>query len=699
MGNLFQELKRRMVFRVAAVYAVVAWLLIQVAATVFPTLQMPGWTVSFVTVLFLLGFPIAVILAWAYEATPLGIRPDSAARTQTSAPQNQNLIYAMFVLLLLAVGLQLGDRFLSGDESVARRASSTDQANSTTDPVRLEINLPAGLSIEQLDVSPDGSRLLFSVDSESAGSHLWLRAMNELEAHPLPGTLRLTTGTLLGGQEGRFSSDGNAVVFTRANRIETLRLTSNVQTVLLEDPYRNFGGIWGQDDSVYYPGIDKNLWRMPAAGGEPELLAPLPGDYNSTTDLQIMEVLPGQRGILYKPSRSEIAILSLPRGEITLRREADWARYAKTGHLLFNTADGDLLAAPLDLDSLTLSGPEVPLVNGRVFRNFALSDNGVLAYPARTNVAPAFGRVELVWIDRAGAAQPLEPGWEFNRPPNAGWRLSPDGSRVAYQSRNDIWIKELPDGPEQRLTLTGGTNGLESRHPDWSSDSRSIVYELSKFESTGYDLWQIPTEGSGDAHRLLEVTGGGGYLQPRWSRDGEWLVMRSQGDGTRIGDRNIFGFRPGQDNEVTPLVANPQYAELAPMVSPDGRWLVYSSDESGRDEIYVRPFPDVNSGRWQISTDGGIGPLWSHAGNEIFFVDAARNVVSAQLETGDALRVTQRTVLFNLGPEYYVSANNNFIDIAPDDQHFLLGRSTSTEHESAVVVLNFFNELREKMGQ
>jgi hypothetical protein len=186
MQDLFEELKRRKVFRVAAVYAVVAWLLIQVAATIMPALQMPDWTVSFVTILFILGFPIALVLSWAYDITPEGIKEDAATQSPPVAapPSDRKLIYATFVLVLLVAGFQIADRFVfPSSETASTNSPSIDSPNSLL-AVRSSLNLG-----QQEDVmfgqrmfnaiSPDGARVAYIVN-QSDGPHLYLRELNQL---------------------------------------------------------------------------------------------------------------------------------------------------------------------------------------------------------------------------------------------------------------------------------------------------------------------------------------------------------------------------------------------------------------------------------------------------------------------------------------------------------------------------------------
>ena len=164
-----------------------------------------------------------------------------------------------------------------------------------------------------------------------------------------------------------------------------------------------------------------------------------------------------------------------------------------------------------------------------------------------------------------------------------------------------------------------------------------------------------------------------------------------------------MGFRPGLDSTLVPLLCAQSYDETAQVFSPDGRFLAYVSDESGRHEVYVRPFPDVESGRWSVSSDGGHSPLWAHAGGELFYLTPDNQMIAAVVETSPTFRVRDRDVLFGLGPGYILSPSElTAYDVTPDDQRFLMVRSVQDPRSASVrmiLVQNFFEELKQKVGQ
>ncbi len=215
-----------------------------------------------------------------------------------------------------------------------------------------------------------------------------------------------------------------------------------------------------------------------------------------------------------------------------------------------------------------------------------------------------------------------------------------------------------------------------------------------------YDVWRRRADGTGAPELLLDDERT--LLQGRRSLDGEWMVLRAGLLSGPSGERDIVGFRPAEDGATVPLIATAEFAEQDPALSPDGRWLAYTSDLSGRNEVYVSPFPNVDSGRVPVSTEGGFGPRWAHSGRELFFVDADRRLVAAEVETASGFGVLERETLFALGSEYFVIEGADFYDIAPDDQRFLMARLASGLWGSAddrfILVTNWFEELKERVG-
>jgi len=260
---------------------------------------------------------------------------------------------------------------------------------------------------------------------------------------------------------------------------------------------------------------------------------------------------------------------------------------------------------------------------------------------------------------------------------------------------NDIWIKHLPDGPLERLT---SGDRLETS-PFWSPNGEFVAYSRGDQLLANLDIWQRRADGTGSPQLVLETEQS--LYRGRWSPDGVWMVLHTS-PGPRSGDDDILGFRPGVDSVAIPLVADPEFSEQSPALSPNGRWLAYSSDRTGQKEVYVRPFPDVDSTRVTVSRAGGANPLWAHDGSELFFVDAEGAFVAAEVDADSAFRVLGSETLFSTDG-YFIEGGTDTYDIGPDDERFLMLRNSALGGDNGgggryILVQNWFEELRERMG-
>ncbi len=250
--------------------------------------------------------------------------------------------------------------------------------------------------------------------------------------------------------------------------------------------------------------------------------------------------------------------------------------------------------------------------------------------------------------------------------------LSPDGSQVAFSVAHStegthIHVKRLPDGPVSKLTFEGTVN----LRPTWSPDGSEIIWMSDR---TGImSVWRKRADGSQEGTQLL--------VQDRpvweafWSRDGEWLIFRT--DDLAPGNGDILARRTSGDTSVVELVAT-AFEETSPALSPDGRWLAYASEESGTKQIYVRPFPDASQARWQVSVNGGWEPVWSNDGTELFFRDAEGMKV-ASVATAPTFSVEAVRPLFPLSDDYLSNDNHRFYSVSPDGQRFLMIRYLPVE--------------------
>ena len=407
--------------------------------------------------------------------------------------------------------------------------------------------------------------------------------------------------------------------------------------------------------------------------------------------------LPNGKGVLMTVSHGgpggggseldEIAVLDLTTRTHRVLVRGVFARYVRSGHLIYVTADGALMGVTFDQDRMEMTGDPVALTDGVGVRrgggaaDLALSGSGTLWYVA--GAIGTAGLMEVAWVGRDGSATPVTAGWTGII---ANPVLSPDGRRLAVNIQEavaQVWIKELGQGPLSKLTVEGSN----SLRPAWLADGRSVAYVSDR--SASRDLYLRSADGSRPEELLLDVERP--VEEATFSRDGAWVVYRT---GSFVLEGDLYARRLGTDSSIT-LVAT-QGFETSPALSPDGRWLAYASNESGTEEVYVRPFPNTGGGRWQISVQGGQEPVWAHSGRELFYrtTGAAPQQMVMDISPGQAFVPGARRVLFSLN-RFVVGGNHQQYAVTPDDRRFIMLRLTgSARPDQVVVVENFSDELR-----
>ena len=526
------------------------------------------------------------------------------------------------------------------------------------------------------NLSPDGSTLVYRGPGEGgSGNRLWVRRWTELDAVPLRGTE--------GANAPSISPDGREVAFSQQGDIRVTSLGGGPARRVT----RGIAPTWGPD-GVVYATAETGVVRVHPGGGDVERVTRRAfGEGNH----YLIDVLPGGDRALISVERtgepSEVRVVSLESGEHVPLTPGAWPRYVDTGHLLY-LLDGALMAAPLDPASGRLTGPSVPVLPDVMA--YAVSDDGTLVYSSGPGADGS--RSELVWFSRSGEVTPVEAGWAFDAGgANAGWSLSPDGRQVALRIGGsaglDIWVKDLEGGTLSRLTF----DPAEERKPRWFPDGASVLFVSRR--RGDLDVWSRRADGTGSDELVYDHPIG--IAEASWSPDGSWLVVRTAGTQDIAGGRDIVGVNVGAGGTVVPLLAA-EYDEAAPALSRDGRWLAYSTTETGRHEIYVRPFPDVSAGVWQITTDGGSAPVWAHNGRELFYVDAGRRLIVVRFAVDPRFRVLGTQPLFTSPAGVSLAQVSALYDVSPDDQRFLMGRvygGAQRSEPELVVVRNFFREL------
>ncbi len=563
---------------------------------------------------------------------------------------------------------------------------------------RMAVPMEEGLAAtfgSNIALSPDGARLVYS-SGVGGNAQLWLRERNQLAASPVSGSD--------GAWQPFFSPDGQRVAFITGGRaLKVISLSGEPPVTLVDSGIVRGGGSWGEDGYVYFVAGSggaqtvSGLLRMRDIGGPLEQVTTLDTERDEVAHL-FPDVLPNGRGVLFTVSRSrlydaetqEIAVIDLETGVHKILLQGIVARWMPTGHLVVVRADGALLAAPFDDEKLELTGPAMPLLDGvRVEAlasvDFALSATGTIMYEPGDSVAR--DPQELVWTTREGLVTMIDSNWTgaFN-----SLALSPDGTKLAVGvvlgSERQLWIKQLDRGPLSKLTFDGPL----SYRAAWTPNGRDVAFVSNR--DADRNLYLKRADGSAVAEVLLDDERP--IDEAFYSGDGDWLVYRlGIGEG-----RDIYGIRPGVDSVGTALVAT-EFEESAAALSPDGRWLAYRSNESGRPEVYVRPFPNTGAARWQVSTNGGTEPLWAHSGRELFYVNGNAELVSAQVSSTPTFKVGAQRSLFSV-QGFLRNFVHRTYDVSANDQRFAMIRFRGGGNAGEVIVVeNFFEELKAKVGR
>ncbi len=539
-------------------------------------------------------------------------------------------------------------------------------------------------------LTPDGARLVYrgELDGEP---RLFVRSLSEMDATPL-------TGPGLQPRHPFISPDGDWVGFWDGNgfTLNRVSIEGGPPVPIVEIPGDSIrGASWGPDDTIIFAtrSTETGLLRVPAGGGEPEVLT-RPNTERGEVYHWWPEVLPGGDAVLftiYMPGRLTVAVLTLENGETReLLTGGINPRYIPTGHIVYGV-DGTLRAVGFDLDRLQVTTDPVPVVDRvaiglRGGVNFSVASNGSLVHVgggARTEV----GGFSLVWVDRDGREEPLGIEIDLYSSP----RLSPDGTRVVFNKRagtnvGDIFIHDIVRDRSAPLTFTG-----TDESPIWTPDGQRVVFQ-SRRDGAPNLYWQA-ADGTGEAERLTESS----ETHVPWSIDGQTLVFRS---GIEVHVLSL-DTEPKASGVLQTEVLVRAFGRLR--LSPDGRWLAYESAEDGGG-IDVRPFPDVDGGRWRVAGDGARIPVWSPDGRELLYYSGTA-VMSVRVTTDPSFGFGNPETVFE--GQYIMGTGGAGFSVSPDGQRFLMVKRSGTrtddtarglEREAAppevVLVQNWFEELK-----
>ena len=536
-----------------------------------------------------------------------------------------------------------------------------------------------------LAITPDGSHLAYI---GNGATQIFVRALDSLSP------VALYTGRPL----GLFTSpDGQWLGFReRAGILKRVPITGGpAVTVAIVDAGTPAGAAWAQDGSIILAGenVAIGLQRVSVSGGQVEILT-RPDPANGEADHLWPEMLPDGRSVLFTITpltgdlpAAQVAILDLQTGKHqVLLRGGSHAHYVASGHLVYGQG-GTLQAVAFDPVCREVRGTPVTVVpdvvtSSRGGVHFVAARDDTVAF---LSVGSAAGTPStLVWVDRLGRETPVGTAPRPYFLP----ALSPDGTRIsvfANDQEGDLWLWDLRRATFTRFTSIPGRDVLQV----WTPDSRRVIFSSER--AGGRNLYWQAADGTGPAERLLEsiTTKYPMAVTP----DGRQLIFT---DETAQTDTDLMAMELDETRRVTPLLQS-RFAERNGAISPDGRWLAYEADDSGRFEIYVRPYPDINAGLWPVSTDGGTKPLWTKDGQELIYVSPTGALMRVGVSRGARWSATSPSIVVKEGYSTNPVWWGRSYDVSPDGQRFLMikeGVGGATPPASLVVVQHWVEELK-----
>jgi eukaryotic-like serine/threonine-protein kinase len=562
-------------------------------------------------------------------------------------------------------------------------------------PAHFNLTLPSdlpnpGLNTDRsITIAPDGAHIVW-VNRTAVGGQLMVRGLDQLEPAPVRGIAGAPRAPFISSDSrwiGYFDSGGDLkkVPMTGGPPITICRISGGTR-----------GSAWGPDNLIVYATNDTStgLAMVSADGGEPKILT-RPDTAHGEVDHVFPSFLPGGRIVLFTIvtdgpiDNALIGTLDIKTGERkTLIQGASFAEYAASGHLLYASA-GSLYAVRFDPDRLRILSDPVAVVDHlRTAQTgaaqFAVSQTGSLVYT--TGISGNLDERALVWVDRHGREQPVTVAPRAYLHP----RISPDGSRVAVaiaDQEQDIWILDLLRPALTRLTFGSAVE----QYPVWTPDGRRVVFRSDRSGIPNV-FWQA-ADNTGTIEQLTFATQSL-VIPHALTPDGNTLIV---GTGSHIGIERL------DNRQKITTVAEAQGSQGNAAVSPDGHWLAYNSTESGPPQIYVRPFPNVDAGRWQISTSGGFKPIWARNSQEVFYFGLAPEsaLMAVPVRINGTFTFGNPSKLFD-GRPYFTAPPGRTYDVSPDGQKFLMIKAVQTAEANsmppqAVLILNWFEELKARV--
>ena len=716
MRSLISKFKGSNVAKVGSAYVIVAWVVIQLIDSVLPTFEAPNWVGQSLIFILLLGFPITLVIAWASESVASNdsdMSVSEPSRYLTSQLTRRLIFVGGPSAAVAGILAFLVFPFNPESEPDVNNivASSTYSApleyiyGPETKPVRSSLILGQTRSRRigmrtELGLSNDGSRLVFNSYGESGGININILELDSLDPILVQDVnLSYDLGYCNCGGPS-FSPDGEWILYVENSLLHRVRSEGSAPQEI-SDIESTFGAHWVDGNTILYTNFrDGKLYRMTSAGRSPELV-------QGQIDLGLVHSFPYQinsdGALIYTihPNESvslgNIYLLDPAIGQSTLLIEDAFnAKYATSGHIVF-VRDGSIWAVPFDESSLKIVGEEVPVITGvetwadRGISNYDFSDYGRLVYLPGEQLTPGAARVSesnLVWINKDGTEEPIDL-----RPQSFSFpQISPDGNFLALtiteegRPNSDIWVYDFLRKTLGKRTFTG----VASR-AIWSRDGTHLFFRTVDASGIANGIWSIPTSGAGSPELLVQEA-----VLPLTTSPDDLTLLFERGVGI---ERNIYAFSEAEEISLDPIFSNSRDITDS-KISPDGKWISYVSVETGINQVYIHPYPEVDSGRWQVSINGGNEPVWGSDGKSIYFIGSEDQLlrVTNLSDSDSQFSASFPEIVVELD-DVQINRTRNY-DVHPSDEKFLFLRAPGTvgllnaDVVSLVMVENWFEELK-----
>jgi serine/threonine-protein kinase len=628
-------------------------------------------------------FATAAEFAAALVAEGVPARRSTRVRTRAEPASPRGRRTALYGGLALAAVLALGALVtVSARPGTGAAGAAAPVMRFVLDPgPGSELAFPVWNTSTYVALSPDGQQVVYAARHGGPGWALDIRPLDQFDARTLPGTE--------GGTHPEFSPDGRWIAFGGADG--SLKKVAADGTGLTTLAPLDAGGVlgvtWISDRGIVFGRVNlaqRGLWRVSADGGEAVMFT----SFDSATGERLQlspRAADSGRLVFYSSTQAsnldlKIAVVPVATGipKVFTALGGSRALGLLSGYLLYVRNDGALMAAPFDLDKLEAGAPIQVLdsiaARGAWLSPAALSASGSLLYQ-RGGLAS-----EVVRVDHQGIAKVLLDAPRVYTHP----RLSPDGRRLAIEvgsgQGNEIWIADLAAGTFERLTREGFND-----RPEWTPDGTRIIYSSSRTKANS--LWWQPTDGSGPAELVFQWSDA--IREAVFTPDGGSIVFRSD---TPDSNRDVFRFPLTGERVPVPILTGIN-DDKQPRISPDGKLVAYNSNETGREEVYLRALSG-RAARVRVSTGGGGEPLWSPDGRRLYY-RAGPALMVATVVASPTLAITGRDTLFT--GEFSTSAWHQNYDVAPDGKSFIMLRPVE-KHRQLVMVVNWIEELRRRTG-